>query len=40
MKPLLMAQRLYQEYYPLSKEDAVGIATSFLLWSTMYIIVE
>lgn len=40
MKPLHLAQRLYQEYYPLSKEDAVGIATSFLFWSTLYIIVE
>lgn len=40
MKPLHMAQRFYQQYYPLSEEDAVGIATSFVFWTTLYIIVE
>ena len=40
MKPMQMAHKLYNDYYPLSKEDALGIATSFLFWSTLYVIIN
>ena len=40
MKPLQIARKFYDAYFPLSKEDAMGIATSFVFWTTLYIIVE
>lgn len=40
MKPLQIARKFYDDYYPLTKEDAMGIATSFVFWTTLYIIVE
>ena len=40
MKPLQIASKFYNDYYPLSKEDAMGIAISFTFWTMFYIIVE
>lgn len=40
MNPIQVVRWLYDSYYPLSKDDAMGIVTSCVLWTVLYIIVE